>query len=85
MSASTAPASTEESWSGSPTSTRRALGRTASSSRAIIVSDTIDISSTITTSCGSWFVASCRNRLRFEGSQPSNRCNVEAESSPNRR
>ena len=49
-SASTAPASTEASWSGSPTSTSRASGRIASSRRAIIVSDTIDVSSTTTTS-----------------------------------
>ena len=50
---STAPASTDASWSGSPTSTSRACGRTASSRRAIIVSDTIDVSSTTTTSNGS--------------------------------
>ncbi len=52
MSASTAPASTEESWSGSPTITSRASGRRASSRRAIIVRDTIDISSTTTRSWG---------------------------------
>ena len=47
---STAPASTDASWSGSPTSTSRVDGRSASSSRAIIVSDTIELSSTTTTS-----------------------------------
>ena len=47
---STAPAPTEVSWRGSPTSTSRACGRTASSSRPIIVSSTIEHSSTTTTS-----------------------------------
>ena len=59
---STAPASIEASWSGSPTRTSRASGRTASSSRAISGSETIDVSSTMTTSWGSGFDRSCRNR-----------------------
>ena len=53
MSPSTAPASIEASWAGSPTSTSRACGLSASSSLAISDSDTIDVSSTITTSWGS--------------------------------
>ena len=84
MSASTAPASTEESWSGSPTSTSRASGRTASSSRAIKVSDTMDISSTTTTSYGSRLSAWWRNRPRLLGSQPSSRCRVTADRSATR-
>jgi hypothetical protein len=43
-----------------------------------MVSDTIDVSSTITTSYGSRFVRSCRNRLCEPGRQPSSRCRVEA-------
>ena len=57
MSPSTAPASTEASWPGSPTRISRASRRTASVSRAISESDTIEVSSTITTSCGRWFAA----------------------------
>ena len=53
MSASTAPASTGVSWSGSPTRISRASGRTAASSRPINVSDTIEVSSTTITSYGS--------------------------------
>ena len=64
---STAPASTEASWSGSPTRTRRASGRTASSRRAIIGSDTIDDSSTTTTSWGSGLARSCLNRPLLPG------------------
>ena len=67
MSASTAPASIEASWPGSPTSTRRAPGRMAATSRAISDSDTIDVSSTTTTSWG-----------RSEPRRPSSRCSVEA-------
>ena len=52
---STAPASMDASWSGSPTRTSRARGRSASTSRDIIVSETIDASSTTTTSKGSRF------------------------------
>ena len=52
MSPSTAPASIDASWPGSPTSTSRASERSASISRAISDSDTIEVSSTITTSCG---------------------------------
>ena len=55
ISASTAPASTDASWSGSPTSSSRLSGRSASSSRAISVSDTIDVSSTTITSWGNRF------------------------------
>ena len=76
-SASTAPASTEASWSGSPTSTSRVSGRTASRSRAIIVSDTIEVSSTTTTSWGSRLSRSCRNRTLLSGRQPSSRCSVD--------
>ena len=76
-SASTAPASTEASWSGSPTRTSRASGRTASSSRAIIVSETIEVSSTTITSCGSRLARWWRNRTRLSGRQPSRRCSVE--------
>ena len=75
---STAPASTEASWSASPTSTSRAPARTASSSRAIIVSDTIEVSSTTTTSCGSGLPAWWRKRVRLSGREPSSRCTVEA-------
>jgi hypothetical protein len=50
MSPRTAPASTEASWSGSPTRIRRASAPTASTRLAIIEVDTIDVSSTITTS-----------------------------------
>ena len=50
MSPSTAPASIEVSWPGSPTRISRASRRTASVSRAISESETIDVSSTITTS-----------------------------------
>ena len=50
MSPSTAPASIEVSWPGSPTRMSRASRRTASVSRAISESETIDVSSTITTS-----------------------------------
>ena len=80
-SASTAPASTEASWSGSPTSTSRASGRTASSSRAISVSETIEVSSTTTTSYGSRLVRSCRNRAAAVGppaEQPVERRGLEA-------
>jgi hypothetical protein len=48
-----APASTEASWSRSPSSTSRASGRIASTSLAISGSETIEASSTMTTSCGS--------------------------------
>ncbi|CKQ31228.1 Uncharacterised protein [Mycobacterium tuberculosis] len=48
-SASTAPASTDANWSASPTRINRAPGRTASASRAISVSDTIEVSSTTIT------------------------------------
>ena len=57
------PASTEASWPGSPTRTRRASGRRASSRRAIIVKDTMLVSSITTRSCGSRFVRSWRKRL----------------------
>ena len=50
MSPSTTPASIDASCPGSPTRIRRASGRTASTSRAISDSDTIEVSSTITTS-----------------------------------
>ena len=80
-SASTAPASTEASWSASPTRTSRDSGRTASSRRAIIVSDTIEVSSTTITSCGSRLSRLCRNRDEVSGRLPSSRCKVVALSS----
>ena len=78
MSPSTAPASIEASWPGSPTRISRASGRTASTSRAISDSDTIEVSSTITTSCGSRLPRSWRKRLWLPGRQPSSRCSVDA-------
>ena len=75
---STAPASTELSWSGSPTSTSRASGRVASSSRAIIVSDTIEASSTTTRSCGSRLPRWWRKRVLLPGCWRSSRCSVMA-------
>ena len=50
MSPSTAPASIEVSWPGSPTRISLASRRTASVRRAIRESETIEVSSTITTS-----------------------------------
>ena len=50
MSPSTAPASIEVSWPGSPTRISRASRRTASVRRAMSDSETIEVSSTITTS-----------------------------------
>ena len=61
MSPSTAPASIEVSCPGSPTRISRASGRTASTSRAISDSETIEVSSTITTSCGSRLPRSWRS------------------------
>ena len=61
-----------------------ASGRTASSSRAIIGRDTIEVSSTTTTSCGSGFERSCRKRPVESGRQPSSRCRVDADSEPSR-
>ena len=52
--------------------------RTASTSLAISDSDTIDVSSTTTTSCGSRLLRSWRKRLRLPGRQPSSRCRVDA-------
>ena len=69
-SASTAPASTDANWSGSPTRINRASGRTASSSRAIIVNDTIDVSSTTITSCGSRLPRLWRNLADVSGRLP---------------
>ena len=50
----TAPASTEASWSLSPSKIRRAVGGTACNKRAIISRSIIDASSTTTTSVASW-------------------------------
>ena len=50
----------------------------ASSRRAIIVSETIEVSSTTTTSCGSRLRRWCRNRTLLSGRQPSSRCRVVA-------
>ena len=80
MSPSTAPASIEASWPGSPTRISRASGCTASASRAISDSETIEVSSTITTSCGSRLPRLWRKRLWLSGRQPSSRCSVEASS-----
>ena len=76
MSPSTAPASTEASCSGSPTRISRASGRTASTSRAMSESDTIEVSSTTTTSWGSRLQRSWRNRVRLPGLNPRRRCSV---------
>ena len=66
------------SWPGSPTRTRRASGRTASTSLAISDSETIEVSSTMTTSWGSRWPRWWRKRLWLPGRQPSSRCSVEA-------
>ena len=78
MSPRTAPASIEVSCPGSPTRMSRACGRTASSNRAIWESETIEVSSTITTSWGSRLPRWWRKRLWLSGRQPSRRCRVEA-------
>jgi hypothetical protein len=57
-SANTAPASTAESWSLSPTSSRRASFGTASTSRVASARSSIDASSMTTTSKGSGWLAS---------------------------
>ena len=49
-----------------------------------MVSDTIDVSSTTTTSNGSRLSRLCRNRVPPPGSQPSNRCRVDAVSDGSR-
>ena len=54
---STAPASMEASCFGSPRRISRASLRTASSKRAMIESETIEVSSTTTTSCGKLIAA----------------------------
>ena len=84
ISASTAPASTDASWSGSPTSSSRLSGRSASSSRAISVSDTIDVSSTTITSWGNRFSRWWRNRDELSGRDRNSRCSVDAFSSGRR-
>ena len=78
MSPRTAPASIEVSCPGSPTSTSRACGRTASTSRAMSESETIEVSSTITTSWGRRLPRWWRKRLWLSGRQPRSRCRVEA-------
>ena len=67
---------------GRRSSTSRASGRTASTMLAIIESETIEASSTMTRSCGSRFERPWRKRLRLPGRQPSRRCMVEALSAP---
>ena len=84
MSPSTAPASIEVSWPGSPTRISLASRRTASVSRAIRESDTIEVSSTITTSNGRRLPRSWRKRLWVPGFQPRRRWSVEASSSSRR-
>ena len=77
IAASTSPASTEGSWSGSPSSTSRAPSGTASASLHISGRSTIEASSTTTTSYGSGWSASKRKR-GLPGIVPSSRCRVEA-------
>ena len=76
MSPRTAPASIDVSCPGSPTRISRASGRTASTSRPIIESETIEVSSTTTTSCGSRLPRWWRKRLCVRGCRPSSRCSV---------
>ena len=73
---STAPAPTEVSCSGSPTSTSRVSGRTASRSRAIIVRSTMDASSTTTRSYFSRLLRSWTKRVLLSGRHPSSRWRV---------
>ena len=73
----TAPASTETSCSGSPTSTRRASSRSASSSRAMSDSEIIDASSTTTSVWGRGLARSWRKRLSLSGRRPRSRWMVE--------
>ena len=77
MSPSTAPASTEASCSGSPTRIRRASGRTASTRRAMSDSETIEVSSTTTTSWGRRFRRLWRKRVRLPGLKPRSRWRVD--------
>jgi hypothetical protein len=79
-SASTAPGLDRGELVGVADQHQPASGRTASSSRAIIVSETIEVSSTTTTSCGSRLPRSWRNRVALSGRQPSSRCSVVARS-----
>ena len=58
--------------------------RTASTSLAISDSDTIEVSSTTTTSCGSRLWRLWRKRLRLPGWNPSRRCSVDAGSAVKR-
>ena len=80
----TAPASTETSCSGSPTSTRRASSRSASSSRAISDSEIIDASSTTTSVWGRGLARSWRKRLSLSGRRPRSRWMVEPPSASRR-
>ena len=84
MSPSTAPASTDASCSGSPTRIRRASVRTASTNRAISDSETIDVSSTTTTSWARRFSRLWRNRLRLPGLKPRRRWSVVPRNSKRR-
>ena len=54
----------------------RRRGGTASSNRAINESETMEVSSTTTTSYGSRFSRLWRNRVRLPGLKPSRRCSV---------
>ncbi len=69
-SASTAPASTEMSWSGSPDEDQAGVRADDSISRAIIVSETIEDSSTTTTSWFRRLPRWCRNRVAFRAGSP---------------
>ena len=71
----TAPASTAESWSLSPSRIRRASGGTASHSRQASARSSIDASSTTSASIGSGFSAWWRKRPG-SGVTPSSRCSV---------
>ena len=73
MSPRTAPASTDVSCPGLPTRISRASGRMASRSRPMSESETIDVSSTITTSWGRRLPRACRKRLWLSGRQPRRR------------
>ena len=77
MSPSTAPASTEASWSLSPSRIRRARGGRARTSLAIRARSTMEASSTTRTSTGRGFSRSCRKRTE-PGLKPSSRWMVIA-------
>ena len=79
MSPSTAPASTDGSWSLSPSSTRRQSGGSAATSAFMRCTSTIDDSSTTTSFSGSLFSLVC---LQFGGRPPSSEWIVMPFSAP---